>query len=101
MTAFEYVQDSHQFYPEDPYNAESIILCLDGKHRVTYVRKKMQNGGMFWDVISASVMHQGQKKYLKSYTQDSNFLREDINNFLDGRSWEKRNILQKETPLPF
>jgi hypothetical protein len=49
----------------------------------------MQNGGMFWDVISASVKHNGQKKYLKSYSQDSNFLAEDIKHFLDSRGWEK------------
>lgn len=84
---FEFV--SHESYPEDEYTKESVVLCIEKKHRVTYVRKKMQNGGMFWDVISASVKCQGEKKYLKSYSQDSNFLQEDIKSFLESRAWEK------------
>ena len=87
MSAFDFV--NHEFYPEDEYTSESVVLCFDKKHRVTYVRKKTQNGGMFWDVISASVKYNGVKKYLKGYSQDSNFLNEDIKNFLDNRSWEK------------
>ena len=87
MSAFDFV--SHESYPEDKYIAEAVVLCMEGKHRVTYIRKKMQNGGMFWDVISVSVQQFGEKKYLKSYSQDSNFLREDIMHFLDARSWEK------------
>ena len=101
MTTFEYIENSHQTYPEDPYTTESLVICLDGKHRVTYIRKKMKNGGMFWDVISAGVLLNGEKKTLKSYSQDSNFLREDILHFLETRGWEKGNSLQKEIPLPF
>jgi len=87
MRAFDFV--NHESYPEDQYVAESVTLCLEGKYRVTYLRKKMQNGGMFWDVISAAVKHHGEKKYLKSFSQDSNFLADDIKAFLEARSWEK------------
>lgn len=102
MTAFEYIENSHQKYPEDQYTIESLVLCLDGKHRVTYIRKKMQNGGMFWDVITAAVKYNGEKKYLKSYSQDSNFLKEDIMHFLENRSWEKGgSISEKSEQIPF
>lgn len=86
MSGFRFI--SHDSYPEDQYTIESVVLCIDEKHRVTYVRKKMQNGGMFWDVISAAVRQNGEKKYLKSYATDSNFLAEDIKHFLDNRGWE-------------
>jgi len=84
---FDFV--SHEAFPEDQYIAEAVTLCLDGKYRVTYVRKKLQNGGMFWGEISAAVKQNGEKKYLKAFSQDSNFLQEDIRQFLDSRSWEK------------
>ncbi len=102
MNVFEYVNGSHEAYPEDQFVAESLVLCFDGKYRVTYVRKKMQNGGMFWGEISASVKQHGEEKYLKSFSQDSNFLAEDIKAFLDNRSWEKGGrVAQKDDLLPF
>lgn len=100
MSAFDFV--SHERFPEDPYISEAVVLCLEGKHRVTYVRKKMQKGGMFWDVISAGVQEFGKKKYLKAYSQDSNFLADDIKHFLDNRSWEKKTSYNsKNDSLPF
>lgn len=87
MSAFDFI--SHESYPEDQYIAESVVLCFDKKYRVTYVRKKMQNGGSFWSEISASVTKNGEKKYLKAFSQDSNFLQDDIKAFLDSRSWER------------
>lgn len=101
MSTFSFV--SHEKFPEDQYTAEAVVLCIDGKHRVTFIRKKMQNGGMFWDVISASVKQLGDKKYLKSYSQDSNFLAEDIKHFLEKRSWEAGGqvSVQKSDQLPF
>jgi hypothetical protein len=100
MSGFDFV--SHEYFPEDQYTTEAVVLAIEGKHRVTFVRKKMQNGGMFWDVISAGVTVNGAKKYLKAYSQDSNFLREDIMHFLDGRAWEKGGRpLAKEEELPF
>jgi hypothetical protein len=99
MSAFEFV--SHEAFPEDSYIAEAVVFCIDGKHRVTYIRKKMKNGGMFWDVISASVKQHGESKFLKSYSQDSNFLGEDIKHFLESRSWEKNRKQVQDVELPF
>lgn len=100
MSAFEFVsQESH---PQDKFIAESAVVCVEGRYRVTYIRKKMQNGGMFWDEISASVTQNGEKKYLKSWKADSNFLRDDIIAYLDSRGWEKGGaVARKNDQLPF
>jgi len=104
MSQFDFV--SHESFPEDEYTKEAVVLCIKKEHRVTFVRKKMNTGAMFWDVISASVKKGGEKKFLKSYSQDSNFLHEDIKHFLEGRSWEKggsANLTQKNEneDIPF
>ena len=102
MSNFEFV--SHESFPEDEYTKEAVILCIEKKHRITYVRKKTQNGGMFWDVISAAVRHNGEKKYLKSYSQDSNFLYEDIKTYLEGRAWEQGGnvaLAKSDDEVPF
>jgi hypothetical protein len=103
MTAFDFI--AHESYPEDEYIQESVTLCFDKKFRVTYVRKKVKNGGMFWAEISAAVTKNGEKKYLKSFSQDSNFLADDIKAFLDGRQWEgQRGFVaksEKSDDLPF
>ncbi len=100
MSAFDFI--SHDRYPEDQYISESVTIALEGKYRVTYVRRKMQNGGMFWDTISASVKQKGEKKYIKAFSQDSNFLAEDIKHFLDNRSWEKGgSVAKKDESMPF
>lgn len=90
MSAFDFV--SHESYPEDEYTKEAVVLCFEGKYRVTFLRKKLQNGGMFWSEISASVKKNGEKKYLKAFSQDSNFLQDDIKGFLEGRLWEKKGV---------
>ncbi len=103
MSSFEFV--SHESFPEDEYTKECVYISLEGKYRVGYVRKKIQNGGMFWDVMSAGVTKNGKKQYLKAFMQDSNFLREDIMHFLESRSWEAAGSLRKqevsENELPF
>lgn len=101
MSTFEYVNGSNEKYPYDQFTAESIALCFDGKYRVVYVRKKMKNGGMFWDVVTTAVTQNGGKKYLKGFAQDSNFLAEDIKSFLEGRSWEKGGKSEEREQLPF
>jgi hypothetical protein len=111
MSAFNFV--SHESYPEDEYTKEAVVLCIEKQHRVTYVRKQMKNGGMFWDVISVAVKQNGEKKYLKAYSQDSNFLAEDIKHYLENRSWEQKPyalpqvvrsggiVAQKDDEVPF
>lgn len=109
MSTFDFV--SHENFPEDEYTKEAVVICIEKKHRVTYVRKKLQTGAMFWDVASIAVKQNGAKKYLKAYAQDSNFLHEDIKNFLENRSWEaardlksggtvsEENTIQEEFPF--
>lgn len=92
MSAFDFI--NHESFPEDQYIAEAVTLCFDRKYRVTYVRKKKQDGGLYWATISASVKHHGDKKFLNSFSQDSNFLQDDIKAFLEGRQWEKRGDTQ-------
>jgi len=111
MSAFDFI--SHESFPQDQYIAEAVTLCFDKKYRVTYVRKKLQNGGLFWGEISAAVTENGKKRYLKSFSQDSNFLAEDIKSFLDRREWEPSahtavaspakggQVAEKSDELPF
>lgn len=98
--SFEFI--SHESYPEDEYTKEAVVLCLDNKHRVTYIRKKMPNGGMFWDVISLGVRQHGGKKYLRAYSQDSRFMEEDIKDFLEKRSWDNSKKIESiDDAVPF
>jgi hypothetical protein len=100
MRRFEFV--SQESFPEDEYTKEAVVICVDGNHRVTYVRRKVPNGGMFWDVLSTAVKLNGEKKYLKAYAQDSSFLQEEIKNFLEARSWEKQSVFEeKNDEVPF
>ena len=87
MATIEFI--SHDYFPEDQYVKELVYLCIDGKHRVLYLRKEASKGGMFWSVASVGVTRNGQKEFFPSYLQDSNFLERDIKDFLDKRKWEK------------
>lgn len=89
MSGFDFI--SHESYPEDQYIVEAVTLCLEKKYRVTYVRKRLQRGGMFWGEISTSVTKEGERKYLKSFSQDSKFLEESIKEFLENRLWERQS----------
>ena len=103
--SFEFVK--HESFPDDQYIKEACYIAFEGKYRICYVRKKLPNGGLFWAPISAGVTKNGQKTYLQSFAQDSNFLNDDIKVFLEGRSWENRvqgNTISKEVEsdgLPF
>ena len=100
MSAFEFI--SHESYPEDKFISESATVCIEGKFRVVYIRRKTQTGGSFWDEVSCGVTQNGEKKYLKSWKSDSNFLREDIIAYLDSRGWEKGGQSVKQNDqLPF
>lgn len=104
MSKFEFV--SHQSFPEDEYIQEVVYLCFDEKYRIAYVRKKATNGGFFWSVPSFSVKTNDKKEFFPSFLQDSNFLEKDIKQFLDSRSWEKKERIpqpafQSQDDLPF
>jgi hypothetical protein len=102
MSAFEFI--SHESYPEDKFICESAVICFESKYRVIYVRKMMQNGVKFWDEISASVNQNGEKKFLKSWKADSNFLRDDIIAYLNSRNWENGkggSIAHESDEIPF
>jgi len=86
MSVFSFV--SHEKFPEDQFTKEIVYLCFENKYRIGYVRRKFQNGGMAWDVMSAGIQKHGKKHYYKAFMQDSNFLTEDIKDFLDKRKWE-------------
>lgn len=86
MSKIEFI--SHEYFPDDEYTKELVYLCLEQKFRVAYVRKKAKNGGMFWGVASLGATKNGQKEYYPAFVQDSNFLEQDIKEFLEKRKWE-------------
>lgn len=86
MSKIEFI--SHDSFPEDEYTKELVYICLEGKYRVAYVRKKSANGGMFWSVASLGCKRNGTKEYFPAFLQDSNFMEKDIKEFLDKRKWE-------------
>jgi len=88
MSRIEFI--SHDSFPEDQYTKELVYLCLDGKYRIAYVRKKASNGGLFWSVASLGVTRNGTKEYFPAFLQDSNFLEKDIKEYLEKRRWEEK-----------
>lgn len=86
MSRIEFV--SHEAFSEDEYVKEIVYLCLEGKFRVAYVRKKTASGQLFWGAISAGVRKNGAKEFYPAFLQDSNFLEKDIKTFLEARRWE-------------
>ena len=112
MNKIEFV--SYDIFPEDEYVKELVYLCLEGKYRVAYVRKKAQKGGLFWSVASIGAMKHGKKEFFPAFMQDSNFLEKDIKDFLDKRKWEEEtkqavfsqkarsmDEVSNDIPLPF
>lgn len=96
MNKIEFV--SHESFPEDEYTKELVYLCLEGKYRVAYVRKKAKNGGLFWSSSSVGIMKNGLKEYYPAFLQDSNFLERDIKDFLENRKWEMGSVPKTEKP---
>ncbi len=86
MNKIEFI--SHEVFPDDEYTKELVYICLEGKIRVAYIRKKSQNGGLFWAPASIGAMKSGRKEYYPAFLQDSQFLERDIKQFLEERSWE-------------
>lgn len=93
---FEFI--SSEKFPEDNFIKEIVYLCIDGKIRVGYVKKNSIKGDQFWSPISVGVIKDGTKKYYESFLFDSNFLNDDIKDFLYKRKWEKNNNTDS---LPF
>lgn len=91
---------SHDSFPEDEYTKELVYLCLEGKYRVAYVRKKASNGGLFWSAVSLGVKRNGQKEYFPAFMQDSNFMEKDIKDFLEKRKWEGNSVFQQGAETP-
>lgn len=96
MSKIEFV--SHDNFPEDEYTKEIVYLCLEGKYRICYVRKKATSGGLFWSVASASAKRNGAKEYFPAFMQDSNFLEKDIKDFLERRAWENKSAFSNPAP---
>lgn len=95
MALFEFV--SHEYFPEDQYTKEVVVLCLEGKYRVSFLRKSLKNGSMFWSVVSASVSKNGEKSFVQGFEADSSFLNKDIMNFLNARSWESNSVFKPKS----
>jgi hypothetical protein len=83
---------SHEYFPDDQYTKELCYLQIEPQMRFAYVRKSTKNGGLMWSPISAMVTINGERKYRDSIKFDSSFLREDIIEFLEARSWENKAV---------
>lgn len=99
MSKIEFI--SHTSFPEDEYVKEIVYICLEGKYRVAYLRKKSQSGGEFWSVVTLGIKRGDKREYFPAFVQDSRFLEADIKEFLDKRSWEKSSgIASSISPKP-
>jgi len=81
MNKIEFV--SHEYFPDDEYTKELCYICLEGKYRVAYVRKKVKTGGLFWSIAAVGASRHGAKEYFPCFLIDSNFLEKDIRDFLE------------------
>jgi hypothetical protein len=97
MAKFEFVEDSHQSFPEDQYAKEVAFFDLHVPVRVAYVRKVNPKGGMFWSPASVGFTKDGTKVYFPAASQDSKFVEADILNYLNNRKWEKGGYAQSQS----
>jgi len=104
---FEFV--SHEEFPEDEFTKEAVTVCFEGKYRICYLRKQIQNGGKFWTIMQTNVKKNGASVKLKSFIPSDNFLNEDIMHFLETRGWEhlpktiapKAEFTKSDDEVPF
>ncbi len=93
----------HKYCPQDPYIKEIAILEIplrdDSKLRFVYIRKELKTGGLYWGPLNCSALIDGEKQYFKSPLFDSNFLEQDIKEFLNSRRWEKHTMARKEEDI--
>jgi hypothetical protein len=113
-----------QSTPQDLYVTEIVTLELQvlcgrdpsgtAKYcglRMPYLRKRTKDGGLFWGPTSAGVQYHDKKNYINPRLSDS-FFNEDIETFLNDRSWETRpnptaspsaftipGVTQKQAPI--
>lgn len=80
MSKYEF--KSYKLYPEDQYTNASCKIRIDGRFVVTYVQKKMKNGGHFWSSPSAGITEAGEKKFLSGFMFDSQMENEEIIDFI-------------------
>lgn len=80
---------SNHTFPEDNYTKELVYLEHEGK-RYGFVAKMTKNNSVFWDEISVGVTEDGEKKYYKGFKFDSQFLRDDMMEYLKKRTWENK-----------
>lgn len=98
MSSFEFI--NAQQTPQDPYVKEIVTLqftIVDGtdkqgnykfsKLRMPYLRKASKDGGLFWSGVSTGIQYHDKKNYISPRFSDS-FFNEDIEIFLNARSWE-------------
>lgn len=91
-----------QLTPQDQYVNEIVTLefaILNGRDsnnnpqycslRMPYLRKRTKEGGLFWGAVSTGVQYHDKKNYLSARFSDS-FFNEDIETFLNERSWETK-----------
>ncbi len=101
---FEYVNNSHESFPQDTYTKEVVVLRFrENEHEycVPYFRKPAKDGGLFWSVGSAGCTKaDGTKKYFDCYQQDSKKTDREIREYLDNRRWEAMNSALPTAPRP-
>jgi len=91
-----------QATPQDQYVVEVVTLefsILNGTGpagtpqycslRMPYLLKRTKDGGFFWSPVSTGVQYNDKKNYLNPRFSDS-FFNEDIDIFLNSRSWETK-----------
>jgi len=91
-----------QSTPQDLYCVEIVTLefaVLTGRdsngqpqftgQRLPYLRKRTKDGGLFWGSVSSGVQYHDKKNYLSVRFSDS-FFNEDIETYLNERSWETK-----------
>ncbi len=97
---------SHKHTPDDQYVKE--IACLEfpvtlannekTRFRIFYFRKLTKDGQKFWDVAKAGISFNGAKTYIEAAAYDSSFLKDDIIEFLNARSWDNNKVNPLASP---
>ena len=97
---------SHKHTPDDQYVKE--IACIEfpvtlannekTRFRVFYFRKLTKDGQKFWDVAKAGITFNATKTYVEGVSYDSSFLKDDLLEFLNARSWDNTRVNPHASP---